>query len=561
MLQHHGHDDPHVSSDIAAEEPPYQYTVNENQQDDFSRSSVSSITNDCAQNSYHARRGKALVGYSYHGEDEDIPTFRSKKYKCAEHTASQANGRQIRSQNHHRPASSNGEFVDHPSMITIIPPPAAANPAGATPPQQKVERGIKGRRLPWYHMSNQYHFKTHPVTDPTISSTPPMTPERNSLCTNSPRKHTTPGAAAVPFSFPSSSIPLQQAEDGQSVVGARSIERRGSDADSDSLGCTIGRSSTHSVAGFGSFVYQKVKESSRRKKLLLVFIAVVTVTAFSAAVVGLLKGTGSHSDRSMNPSFLPEDYFSEHLPSTEPTVKPTPVSNDKNLNMFAPSASLAAGSTNSITLLPTSSLKPRNDPTRNPSTNDLVNQFLNLTSGSWPPISQQPTNATTGMSFIRQNASQSPSTQRPTRRPTEKPTTQPTRNPSFKPSTLPPISVEPTDDPSMKPSPSPIVAIPPTVFPSIKTESPVTEAPTDTPETDDPKTEKPTDEELSSTSSSSSGSTEASATSASSSSGSSATASSSSSSLLIIPPSISNYKNATGQASPTMLALGEMPST
>lgn len=494
MLQHDGdhggEEDWRKKSDFAAEEPrgrssnttnPYQYTDNENRErDDFDGSSVSSITNDCAPSSYHARRGKALVGYSYHGEDEDIPEFRSKKYKGAEHTASRANGRQTRSQNHHdRPASSrsNGDF-DHPSMITIIPAPS--NPAGAPPPQKKMEGGIKGQRLPWYHMSNQYHFKTHPITDPTMSSTPPMTPERNSLCTNS-RKHTTSdpsvglpvvaaAAAAVPFSFQSCSLPLQQAVDGQQEVGV-SIER-GSVADSDSLGCTLGRSSTHSVAGFGSFVYQKVKESSRRKQLLLGLIAVVAVTAFSAAVVGLLKSTGSHSDRSTNPSFLPENDFSQHSPSTEPTVTPTPVSSDKNLNMFAPSASLTGS--NNISLLPTTGLKPRNDPTRNPSTNDLVNQFLDLTSGSWLPISsQEPTN-TTRMSSIQpsthrptqQNTSQNP-TRRPTQHPTVRPTTQPTRNPSFKPSTLSPIlSVEPTEDPSMKPTtPSPIVAVHPTVFP------------------------------------------------------------------------------------------------
>lgn len=299
------------------------------------RSSVSSITNDCVPISYHET---GLIGYSsYHGDEEYIFNSSAPPPVEAEDTDStscQVKVQQKRSQNNHNElAFGNGDF-DHPNTITINPS-LNSNPAAPHQTQRRMnmEGGIQYRagRLPWYHMSNQYHFKTHPNTDPTISSTPTMTPERNSLCANAWKQHCTdindssvgiadkvPGAATV-HSFPGSNLPFKQTEKGRQLVLA-SFEGA-SNVESDSLGCTIGSSTTHSGgAGFRSFVYRKVKDSSRQKKIIFGLIAFMLVAAFSAAVVELLEITYSHSDRSMNPTFVPENDFAEHSPSTGPRL-------------------------------------------------------------------------------------------------------------------------------------------------------------------------------------------------------------------------------------------------
>lgn len=468
-------------------------------------SSVSSITNDCVPIPYPQHgKGGGLVGhtYSYHGDEECFRSYSTplpggeEDAICA---AYQANVKQTRSHQHHddeQSSDNNGHF-NYPNVITIIP---IANPisrragAGAAPIPTKIsEGGVKDRRLPWYYISNQSHFKTHPIADPTVSSTPPMTPERNSLCTNNARKQrqTTvsdslavevavgpEGAVIVPSLSPTSNQPFPQSENGR-LVEMASFDG-GSDVDSDSQGYTIGNtiSSTHSVAGFGAFVYRKVKDSSRRTKLLLGLIAIATATAFSAAVVGLLETTtASHSDRIVTPTFLPEHDSAEHSPNIGPT--PAPSSTTGN-NVFIPSSSVV-GSKN-VTLLPTN-VKSFPSSTKYPSLAVVSQQLIETTTNHTSAFSREPTHSTSITPSThrptQQNTSRSPIVQNTTRRPTphptgkpssslptSRPTTQPTRKPSFEP-TLSPISEEPTADPSMRsPPPSPIDGGPPTVFPS-----------------------------------------------------------------------------------------------
>ncbi len=471
---------------------------------DRRRSSVSSITNDCAPISYH---GTGLIGYSYHGDEEyffNSSTPPPVEAEDAVSTSCQVKMQQNRSQqNHNEPSSSNGD-IDHPNTITIIPS-SNSNPAAPQTQRKNIEGGIKYRagRLPWYHMSNQYHFKTHPNTDTSVSSTPPMTPERNSLCTNAWKRHCinindssvgiaakVPGAAAV-HSFPGSNLPFEQTENGRQLV-VTSFEGA-SNVDSDSLSCTIGSSTNSGVAGFGSFVYRKVKDSSRQNKIMFGLIAFVSVAAFSAAVVGLLETTDSHSDRSMNPTFVPENDLAQHSPSTAPTHTPT---GTNAMIMLEPSPSLDGWKT----LLPT--IIKSYPPARNPySTTLFVDEQLeqhdenndkNLTSSgdvvptttnfSPKPTINSPLVPSTHLP-IQHITSKSPTNQSTTRSPTKHPTGKPsyslpssrptpqptrtTRKPTFEPSTLSPVSMEPTANPSMRrPSPSPITAGgPPTVFP------------------------------------------------------------------------------------------------
>ena len=475
------------------------------------RSSVSSITNDCAPISYdHGGTGLLLLGggYSYyHGDEQEhyeqqyynILTPGGGAQEVVQHTGS-----------HQR-----NEDFGHPNVITITPSNTAVKTAGlvggvtgATLTQQQKESkttmevrasGMQGRgRLPWYHiMSNQYHFKTHPTTtttDPTISSStpPPMTAE-----IRQPQHAGAVSTAAVFVpSFPLSNL----------VNGPRF--ERGSDVDSDSLAeCAFG-SSTQSDAGFGSFVYRKVRHSSRRNKILLGIVCITAVAAFSAAVVGLLETTDNHADRSMNPTVLPENDFTEEYPSsTRPTFTPTTqvdlvpsVDNksDKNLNMFGPPSTPSSAGSKNITAWPTP-LRSNNPTVGQKALNEdeLVDKFNNLTAPAGPiaSLSREPTSSPSIQPSThrptQQNTSQSPTTASTTHRPTQPPSTvkpspslssrpptpKPTRAPSLEP-TLFPVSLEPTVEPSSRkrPSPSPVAAsLPPTEFP---VGTPMTESPT-----------------------------------------------------------------------------------